>query len=601
MKSRRSLLWQYYPYFLLVVCCALIILALYASQLLRKIYLDSTTQDLHARSQLMGKWIAEKVQTEDFSSVQSLCDSLGRELSYRITVILPSGEVIGDSENDPREMDNHKDRLEIQKALNHETGVSTRYSYTLNQKMLYVAAPIKNQDQIAFIVRSSLPITVLSETLNGIYYRIVLIGFFIALGTAVMIGLLSRQIKKPIEVLKKGSLRFGNGDLDYRLHIPKPEEFNILSNAMNQMAEQLKEKLRKITDQKTELESILSSMIEGLLVIDTDEKIVRLNQAAKDLLGLKTEESHQRTIQEVIRNTDLLEFIQTILSKGKKGEKEISLHETGLAVLQVHGTILMDEKNHKTGALFVLNNITRLKQLEKIRREFVDNVSHELKTPITAIKGSVETLKEGAINNRRDAEHFFDILMKHVDRLNAIVEDLLNLSRIEQEAESNQIAFTETNIINVLKEAVSVCQNQIDEKKLQIKIKCDESLQAKINPFLFEEAFINLIDNAVKYSKKGGLIQVNAKKEKDKIQIEVIDSGCGIPKEHHFRIFERFYRVDKARSRELGGTGLGLAIVKHIVQAHGGTIQVNDNVPKGSTFTIRLPMGRNQVIRKTNG
>ncbi len=590
MKSKRSFLWQYYPYFLLIISCSLVILALYASQMIKKIYFDSTIQDLNARSQLMGKLIAHKILAKEFQSVQSLCDSLGQVLSHRMTIILPSGEVIGDSEENPDQMDNHKDRLEIQKALNHETGVSTRYSYTLNQKMLYVAIPIKNQDQTIFIVRSSLPITVLSETLTIIYRRIILIGFFIVVGTAILIWLLSRQINKPVEEMKRGALRFGGGDLDHRLFIPKPEEFNVLSNAMNQMAAQLDEKLHKITDQKNELESILSSMVEGLLVIDVNEKIARFNQAAGNLLDLTPEETIQYTVQEKIRNTDLIRFIQMILRDGQKGEKEISLREGKVAYLQVHGTTLTDKENHTTGALIVMNDITQMKQLEKIRREFVDNVSHELKTPITAIKGSLETLKEGAINKRQDANHFLDVMIKHTDRLNAIVEDLLNLSRIEQETERNQVAFIKTNIINVLKEAVSVCQNQIDKKKLQIKIKCNESLQVKINPFLFEEALINLIDNAIKYSEKGSSVQVAASKENDEVIIQVIDSGCGIPEDQRPRIFERFYRVDKSRSRELGGTGLGLAIVKHIVQAHGGTIQVKGNLPKGSIFTIRLPL-----------
>ncbi|MBN2029063.1 PAS domain-containing protein [bacterium] len=590
MKSRRSLLWHYYPYLLLIIVCSLVILALYTSSLLKKSYLDSTTQNLYARSQLMGKLIFNQVTTEDFKAVQALCDSLGHELSYRITVILPSGEVVGDSEEDPNGMDNHHDRLEIKNALNNEIGVSTRYSYTLNEKMLYVAVPIKNQDQIVFIVRSSLPITFLSNTLTAIYRRITLIGSFIVLGTAVMTWLFSRQIKKPIEELEKGVLHFGNGDLDYRIYIPKPEEFNILSTAMNKMAAQLNEELHKITNQKKELESILSSMIEGLLVIDKDEKITRLNQAARDILNLKAEETHQRTIQEVIRNTELLQFIQTILSKGKKGEKELSLHEKEGIDLRVYGTIFEDEDHRTIGALIVLNDITRLKQLEKIRREFVDNVSHELKTPITAIKGSLETLKEGAVNKKRDADHFLDMMIKHTDRLNAIVEDLLNLSRIEQEAEGNQITFSNTTIVNVLEEAISVCQNKAASKNIQIEMECDEDIQAKINPFLLGEALINLIDNAIKYSEEESHVQMKAYKENSEVIIQVVDSGCGIPEEHQSRIFERFYRVDKGRSRDLGGTGLGLAIVKHIVQAHHGTIRVKDNTPKGSIFTIRLPL-----------
>jgi two-component system phosphate regulon sensor histidine kinase PhoR len=243
------------------------------------------------------------------------------------------------------------------------------------------------------------------------------------------------------------------------------------------------------------------------------------------------------------------------------------------------------------GALIVLDNITRLKVLENIRRDFVANVSHELKTPITSIKGFVETLRDGAVNDPEDRMRFLDIIARHSDRLNAIIDDLLSLSRIEQEAEREQIALEEGRIRDALDAAVLVCASKADEKGIRVDLACDQDLRAKINLPLLEQAIVNLIDNAIKYSGSGSNIRIEAAGTAAETVIRVRDWGCGIPQDHLQRIFERFYRVDKARSRKLGGTGLGLAIVKHIVHAHGGRILVESSPGKGSTFSICLPAG----------
>jgi len=342
--------------------------------------------------------------------------------------------------------------------------------------------------------------------------------------------------------------------------------------------------------QRNEIGAMFSSMIEGVIALDMEEHVISMNQAAARILGCKLSEAHGRSIQEVVRNTSLHEFVRETISAHKSIEKDIPITSDGEGLVNGRGTMLRDAEGKQIGALIVLNNVTRLRRLENIRRDFVSNVSHEIKTPVTAIKGFVETLRDGAVTNPEDAERFLKIIEKHVDRLEAIIKDLLNLSKIEQESEKEGIALAESRISKILQRALQVCHMGAADKEINIEITCADSIVAKIDPSLIEQAVVNLLDNAIKYSDVGGIVRVEAAQEEGEVIIALQDQGCGIDKKHLPRLFERFYRVDKARSRQLGGTGLGLAIVKHIVQAHGGKVSVESTLGKGSTFTIHLPI-----------
>jgi two-component system phosphate regulon sensor histidine kinase PhoR len=288
---------------------------------------------------------------------------------------------------------------------------------------------------------------------------------------------------------------------------------------------------------------------------------------------------------------DLQNFVKATLSGQELVEREIVLYADTDQILNGHGTALRDEEGRRMGGLIVLHDVTRLKKLENMRRDFVANVSHEIKTPITAIKGFTETLHDGAIKNPKDAVRFLKIIDRHVDRLEAIIEDLLSLSRIEGEEKNREIELKEGSIGEVLKAAQQICHAKSAEKNIRVLLNCDEGLAAKINAPLLEQAIVNLLDNAVKYTGEGGTIILEGHQEGNEVVINVIDQGCGIEKEHLPRIFERFYRADRARSRQMGGTGLGLAIVKHIIQAHRGRVSVESTPGNGSAFTITLPLG----------
>jgi two-component system phosphate regulon sensor histidine kinase PhoR len=486
-------------------------------------------------------------------------------------------------------MENHAGRPEVKEALLGNRGVYTRYSDTLMQEMMYVALPVEKDGEVIGVVRTSIPVSEIDATLGSIYQKIALAGLFLVLLAAVASLYVARRISQPIEEMKKGAQRFAEGNFSRKLLVPDSEELGSLADVLNHMAKQLDEKIHMITEQRNELETILSAMREGVLAVDSDERILTFNQAAGSFLGIDLSSAKGNTIQEVIRNADIQRFLSGVLSGKGPSEGEIALIVPESKFLQVSGTLLRNSQGKTIGALAVLNDITRMRQLENMRREFVANVSHELKTPITSIKGYVETLKEGALGDKKNVQKFLEIVLKQSDLLNAIVDDLLSLSRIEQDAERGEIQITEENLRHIIEAATEDYELKARERKIKVIVSCSEEIIVKANSRLLEQAIGNLLDNAIKYSEQGTAVEVEATSNPDEVLIRVSDPGSGIAPEHLPRLFERFYRVDKGRSRELGGTGLGLAIVKHIAQAHGGSVTVESTLGKGSIFTLHLP------------
>jgi two-component system phosphate regulon sensor histidine kinase PhoR len=408
---------------------------------------------------------------------------------------------------------------------------------------------------------------------------------------AALIGIyISRRISRPLEEMRRGAERFARGELTERLRVRGSEEIAALATAMNSTAYELDQRMRTVVRQHNEQEAVLASMVEGVLAVDTSERIIRINRAAAALIGVTPEEVKGRSIQEAIRKADLQRFVRRALSARDPVEGDIVLHGNEDLYLQAHGSMLRGESGQELGALIVLNDVTRLRRLENVRRDFVANVSHELKTPITAIKGFVETLQEGAIADPDSAKQFLEIMMRQADRLNDIIDDLLILARIEQDSDQQELPLTAMSLATVINAAVQACANLAAEKKVSVEHLCPPDLRIPVNAPLLEQALINLLTNAIKYSPQQGRVLLKASHADGKTTIHVRDWGCGIDQVHLPRLFERFYRADKARSRKLGGTGLGLAIVKHIAQAHGGEVTVISTPGEGSTFSLQIPL-----------
>jgi two-component system phosphate regulon sensor histidine kinase PhoR len=588
VKRKRRFFWQLYPSYLLITIIALVPATWYASRSLRQFFLEQTVSDLKARAHLFETQIIEYLDPLDEQGIDLLCKDIGNRASTRITVILPSGKVIGDSHEDPSIMDTHVDRPEFLQALTNPFGASLRYSATLKKNMMYVGIPIKTNGRIIAVIRSSIPVNSIENVLRSVQNNIALVGLIIAAFAAFLSLLVSRRIARPIEQIKEWAESIAQGEFRVRASRGESEEIRGLSDAMNKMAVELRGRIDTVIRQRNEIETMLSSMVEGVIAVDTEERVISMNLAAAHMFSCDPDKAQGKSIQEAIRHPALHRFISSTLASREPLEKDLVVYSDGERILNGHGTMLRDAEGNRTGAIVVLNDVTRLWRLENIRRDFVANVSHEIKTPITTIKGFVETLRDGAVHNPDDLERFLGIIEKHVDRLEAIIEDLLSLSRIERDMEGEQVTIEERRLRDVLLTAIQVCEFKSVPKRIVVELSCNEELVARINPELFEQAVVNLLDNAIKYSKEGGTIQVKATQIDSETIISVTDHGCGIEKEHVPRIFERFYRVDKARSRDMGGTGLGLAIVKHIVQVHGGRVSVESTPGKGSVFSIHL-------------
>ncbi|MCG3178130.1 MAG: Alkaline phosphatase synthesis sensor protein PhoR [Phycisphaerae bacterium] len=590
--AKRRLLKRIYLTHLLVILLCTLAMGGYALYELRASYMEQTSRDLEARARLVLVQVAGRLDRMDEAQLTALCHELDNSADTRITIIDEKGKVLGESRKDPETMDSHYNRKEVVEARENGRGQSVRHSDTLDRWLMYVAIR-HDENGHTWFIRTALPLSGIYHTIWGLYLRVAIIGLIISLLAAGLALMVARKLGRPLEAVRDGAVRFAQGHFMPHIRVPGQDEVGEVAEAMNQMAAQLDEKIRSLARQRNEQQAVLASMVEGVVAVDQDARVISVNDAAAALMNVSVPELTGRPIGEAIRNVELERLLRQVLSSGQPAEAEIVIHEEADRIMLAHGTVLGEAEGAgpRFGAVAVLHDVTQLRRLENIRRDFVANVSHELKTPVTSIKGFVETLRDGAIRDPEKAQEFLSIMNRQADRLNAIIEDLLSLSRIEQEAEKHEIELKPGQIAPVLASAALACQSKADAKSIRIAIDAGPEPEAAINPRLLEQAVVNLIDNAIKYSNAGGAITVAARSANRDVLIEVADQGCGIDAEHLPRLFERFYRVDKARSRKLGGTGLGLAIVKHIVQAHHGWVAVQSTPGRGSTFTIHLPAG----------
>lgn len=582
-----KLFWRVY---LWLFACAMLAFALagwHANRSLRQVYQEQVAVELHSQAEWAASEIRRFSLKPEGEGVDRRCKELGGLTVSRVTVVLPDGRVIGDSDTDPAGMENHGNRPEIRAALAGRVGRSERFSDTMRRTLSYLAVPVWKDGEVAAAVRTSMPLADIDQTLRAAT-REVGVGVLVAAGLfALAASVLVRRVSRPLEAMEQVAERLAAGDLKARVADPTGgREMRALARALNQMAEQLGARMETITSQRNELKAVLASMTEGVLAVDSGGQVLQCNAAAARLLGLDEEQERGRLMEEMVRHSELQKFIRGIQSAGGTAETEIQL--PGERAVKLHGTPLEDAAGRKIGALVVLSDTTRLKRLEKMRQDFVANVSHELKTPITALRGGVDTLLDA--ERTEEDRHFIAMMARQVERLWAIVGDLLSLSRLEHDGQAGRIAREPGPVRDVLRRAAGNFAKAAEAKRMAVAVECPEGLVAPINAPLLEQAVGNLIDNAIKYSGEGTRVAVSAEAANGEgVLIRVKDEGPGIEQRHLPRIFERFYRVDQARSRALGGTGLGLAIVKHIAQAHGGTVAVESTPGKGSVFTIRLP------------
>jgi two-component system phosphate regulon sensor histidine kinase PhoR len=462
----------------------------------------------------------------------------------------------------------------------------SRYDSGSGRRSLEVAMPLPSSPPSVILVTAD---AADSDRQLAEWQRTLLLGCLVvtAAAAAIVYGL-ARQLARPVDSLRAAAARIASGDVSADPPATDVAEFADIAAALVRLREQLVERGLTIGRQDTQQEAVLGSMIEGVLAIDGRRRILGINRAAADLLDVETEQTAGRPLQDVIRNPDLRRFALTAIDCREPVEDDLLLRGVRDRTIRLRGTALRDASGDG-GAVIVLNDVTEVQRLENVRRDFVANVSHELKTPVASIKGFVETLLDGALDDRDDARRFLGIVARQADRLATIIEDLLALSRIEQSETSGKLPLDQLPLSGILITASDDCRPRAVERSIRLEVECPPDLTVTVNGPLLEQAVINLVDTAIKYSESGKTVWLSAEDDATGPAIRVRDEGCGIAEEHLPRLFERFYRVDKARSRNLGGTGLGLSIVKHIVQAHAGTIVVESTPGVGTTFTIRLP------------
>lgn len=594
MAKDKKFLWRlYYPYQILIILI-LIVFGFIASRIFKDFYISRTEEVLLSRANLFKDQLSHV--TADTSGVTHLLITYDKITDTRITLIRPNGVVIADSRESASQMELHNTRPEIMDAYDGKVGSSVRYSHTLQTDLVYVAIPVYDpQNKLSFVLRTSMPVSNIESSLSSLYSSLEDAGIIILI-IATLIGLvIARNISSPLTEIRNAAERFSKGHFDRKIYPPRYGDLRQLADSLNSMAVQLDEKLNIISEQRNTQQAVLESMKEGVLAVDHDEKILLINKTAEDIFSIPEGNYTGRTLQEVVRISAIQKFFNKINFSGSPQESEIIIQEEQDKTLQLTGTLLYDVDNNRIGVLVVLNDISKLKYLDSLKRDLVANVSHELKTPVTTIKGFIEMLQEGDVYKPEDISKFLEIISRNTDRLNAIIEDLLSLSRLEQSEYINEIEFEKQEILPIIKSVLRDLEFRAREKKIEIIYKCDKNLEANVNRPLLEQALENLVDNAVKYSDENKKVKISAVQKENHIEIKVEDEGCGIPQESIPRLFERFYRVDKSRSRDEGGTGLGLAIVKHIAQVHNGSVEVLSTPGKGSVFTLIIPSSINHT------
>ncbi len=597
MKRKSIFLYIFIPH-ALALLLTLIAAGGWALHGARQEHYAQTRDNLRRAALMMADSINRLPDPSDAATVDALCKSKGTSAGYRFTVVLNSGRVIGDTDENPQIMDNHYQRPEIRQLLGaplDAVGWSDRRSGTVRMTMMYVAVVWHQRGERLGFVRAARPMGDVDLALIRQRVRVLYAGLWMSVIVIIGSAVIAGRLSAPLIRMRESVETYAAGRADLHLPASPVREIHALSEAMNAMSQRLSDRFETIVRQRDEQKALLSCMSEAILAMDAQGRIISMNPAAIKVFQPTSEPVTGRHIQEVVRNADIQRLSRTIMETNGTVNEEITI-PNGERILQINGTAMTDSHGHRIGCVLVMTDVTRIRKLETMRRDFVANVSHELKTPVTSISGFSETLLDGAAEDPEARTRFLKIIRHQARRLTAILEDLMTLSRLEHDAQNADIPLRPTPIRPILENAVKTWQPEAAPKNMQLTINCDAALEASVNAPLIEQAMINIIGNAVKYGPAKSGITVDAERDADEIRLSVKDEGPGIARHHLPRLFERFYRVDKGRSRDIGGTGLGLAIVKSIAIAHGGRVSVDSTPGKGSAFTIHLASSRRDTV-----
>jgi two-component system phosphate regulon sensor histidine kinase PhoR len=572
---KRSFFSKIFIGYLLIIFALSSLILVLSLNTIREFYQESLTNHLKTLAYTLNPEVVRLMDTGRPNQLDGFIKSLGTKIHTRVTIIAKDGTVLADSDEKVESMENHSHRPEVVEALQGKTGKSIRFSSTVNRDMLYVAIPIDQDGRLTGVIRTSLFLGDIDNLLTKLNYHVAGISLgivFIALAAAFLI---SNSVVRPIRRLTLAAGKVASGDFSVRVFLKTKDELRVLANSFNRMNEEMEKMFSELGQQKEELNSIIDSLQEGLVVLDKQGRIIRSNESFRKIIGGQAVEG--KNYWQIIRSPRLAELL------AKSGvEKRNFIEDLTLGNRVFMCSVTPLERGE--GIVSIFYDITEIKNIEKVKKDFVINVSHELRTPLTAIKGYAETLRNEV--ETVPGKKYLEIVERNTDRLINIVGDLLLLSSLE---EKTTLELEDIDLRGFLENIIKIFDQRLKDKQLSLVIDLKENLPPiKGDLFKLEQMLVNLLDNAVKYTDHGE-ITVSVDVQDKRVRIQVGDTGIGIPKDDIPRVFERFYVVDKSRSRKSGGTGLGLSIVKHIVLLHHGTINIESALGKGTSVTVTLP------------
>jgi two-component system phosphate regulon sensor histidine kinase PhoR len=553
----------------------------------RTLVMEQVENRLRDSASVLRSHFRGMLDRDQRATLMELTDRLGSETGIRITVVDGQGIVLADSLEDPSLMENHRDRPELLQARSEGSGKALRYSKTLKMRMFYFALRINTSNGDAAFVRASLPLQSIDRQVTDLHWYLWTLAMVIGVLALASTLVASGRLMRPLSSLQQAAEAVAEGNYNQKIPVHGDDELGQLGQSVNHMRRALMDQVSQLQQNSQRLETVLSSMVEGVLAVDADRRVLLANEGAKSLLGIDASDVVGRPLLEVTRHRPVREAVGEAFRLDEPYELEFETTGVNRKHVALRAKRLPGDPCH--GVVAVLYDITNLRRLENIRREFVANVSHELKTPLASIKAYAETLLMGAIHDDEHNEQFVARIEEQAERLHQLIQDLLQLARVESGKEAFQIQ--DVSVAKLVEQWEPLYHERAQAKELDLRFeRTDEPVIARADASGLATILDNLVANAIQYTPAGGSVTIRYRADGSQAVLEVEDTGIGIPPSEQARIFERFYRVDKARSRELGGTGLGLAIVKHLTQAFSGEVSVSSEPGEGSIFQIRLPL-----------
>lgn len=581
-------------FFVLILTLTLVLWFLLAS-ILQNAYTDTTRDHLIENAEMVSQIIVASEAINNEEKLQEWVRNFDHPIEMRFTVINEDGAVVADSENEPATMDNHRNRPEFEAVLSSddEYGETIRYSETQDLNMMYIATPVVQNGETIGAIRTSLSLHIIDEAMEKLWLSLTLIlGIMMILTTGAGI-LIARSITKPIGNVMDVTRRLTEKDYSSRVNTRISGEIGELSSSVNTLAASLQHQMKEIQENEQQLTSIMSNMVSGVMLVDQNGKVELLNSAMERFFSQHSENVIGQSFDKVGEGIGLGELIRQVFDENTKVHDEVHSYYPEERIMDAHLAPYYGQGWQQKGVIIVLHDITDIRRLEKMRSDFVANVSHELKTPVTSVKGFSETLLSGEVKDEETTRQFLTIIHDESQRLDRLIRDLLNLSKIERQ--EIPLNVEKINLTELVHESAMTLQGPAEQKQTKLILpEKGKAIILEADRDRIRQIILNLIGNSINYTPEGGVVEVSLRENMYETKLIVSDNGMGIPAENLDRIFERFYRVDKARSRHSGGTGLGLAIVKHLIESHKGRIEIESAENEGTAITVILPKKQDQ-------